>query len=164
MLIQSATPPATISQPGSHSPHKGSKSSKHGLCFCHPKPPGGPSGQNQRPCLSELLPHQPHAAHPLNLDSREMAHHNQSTRAETMLRTCTAQRGKPAATLSHNTTMAANLISMVFQIPHPKLKCRWFFGRAFSFPLLGTITTGKETGPRAGYLWANSRSSNDNKQ
>ena len=37
-----------------------------------------------------------------------------------MIRTCTAQRRKPAATLSHNTTMAANLISMVFQIPHPK--------------------------------------------
>ena len=37
-----------------------------------------------------------------------------------MLRTCTAQRRKPAATLPHNTTMAANLISMVFRIRHPK--------------------------------------------
>lgn len=37
-----------------------------------------------------------------------------------MLRTCAAQCGKPAATLSHNTTMAANLISMVFRIHHFK--------------------------------------------
>jgi len=74
----------------------------------------------QRPCLSELLPYQPHTAHLLSLDFREMAHHNQSTRAETMLRTCAAQCGKPAATLSHNTTMAANLISMVFRIHHFK--------------------------------------------
>ena len=31
---------------------------------------------------------------------------------------------------------AACLISMVFKLCHPKLKCRWFFGRVFSFPLV----------------------------
>ena len=47
-------------------------------------------------------------------------------------------------------TGASYLISMVFKICRPKLKCRWFFGRVFSFPLVGTITTGKETGPGPG--------------
>ena len=48
-------------------------------------------------------------------------------------------------------TGASYLISMVFKICHPKLKCRWFFGRVFSFPLVEKIcVTGKETGPRPG--------------
>ena len=155
MLIQSATLPAVALWAGSLPPHKGSKSSKHGFCFCHPKPPGAgaptqgkpclsellphpprPSGaegahhtraakvlsmvfiftapnplrihpaKNQKPCLSELLPHrdatatpgrpqQPHTAHLLSLDFREMLHNNPPIKA-------------------------ANLISMVFQIRHPK--------------------------------------------
>ena len=32
--------------------------------------------------------------------------------------------------------MASCLISMVSKIYHPKMKCRWFFGRVFSFPLV----------------------------
>ena len=31
---------------------------------------------------------------------------------------------------------AACLLSMVFEFHHLKLKCRWFFGRVFSFPLV----------------------------
>ena len=99
--------------------------------FTAPKSPGDSSGQNQRPCLSELLPHrdamatpgrpqQPHTAHLLSLDFREMPHNNPPTRPETMLRTFTAQPGKASATLLSHTTRAANLISMVFQIRHPK--------------------------------------------
>lgn len=87
--------------------------------------------KNQKPCLSELLPHrdatatpgrpqQPHTAHLLSLDFREMLHNNPPTRPETMLRTFTAQPGKASATLLSHTTKAANLISMVFQIRHPK--------------------------------------------
>ena len=87
--------------------------------------------KNQKPCLSELLPHrdatatpgrpqQPHTAHLLSLDFREMLHNNPPTRPETMLRTFTAQPGKASATLLSHTTNAANLISMVFQIRHPK--------------------------------------------
>lgn len=91
---------------GGRPPHKGSKSSKHGFYFYRPKSPGDSSGRNQRPCLSELLPHrdatatpgrpqQPHTAHLLSLDFREMLHNNPPIKA-------------------------ANLISMVFQIRHPK--------------------------------------------
>ena len=91
---------------GRRPPHKGSKSSKHGFCFCRPKSPGDSASQNQRPCLSELLPHrdatatpgrpqQPHTAHLLSLDFREMLHNNPPIKA-------------------------ANLISMVFRIRHPK--------------------------------------------
>ena len=87
--------------------------------------------KNQRPCLSELLPHrdamatpgrpqQPHTAHLLSLDFREMPHNNPPTRPETMLRTFTAQPGKVSVTLLSHTTWAANLISMVFRIHHPK--------------------------------------------
>ena len=32
--------------------------------------------------------------------------------------------------------MASCLISMVFEGCWPELKCRWFFGRVFSFPLV----------------------------
>ena len=116
---------------GRRPPHKGSKSSKHGFYFYRPKSPGDSSGRNQRPCLSELLPHrdatatpgrpqQPHTAHLLSLDFREMLHNNPPTRPETMLRIFTAQPGKASATLLSHTTGAANLISMVFQIHHPK--------------------------------------------
>ena len=116
---------------GRRPPHKGSKSSKHGFYFYRPNSPGDSSGQNQRPCLSELLPHrdatatpgrpqQPHTAHLLSLDFREILHNNPPTRPETMLRTFTAQPGKASATLLSHTTGAANLISMVFQIRHPK--------------------------------------------
>ena len=100
--------------------------------FTAPNPLGIHPAKNQKPCLSELLPHrdatatpgrpqQPHTAHLLSLDFREMLHNNPPTRPETMLRTFTAQPGKASATLlSHTTTGAANLISMVFQIRHPK--------------------------------------------
>ena len=131
MLIQSATPPAATLRSRRRPPHKGSKSSKHGFYFYRPNSPGDSSGQNQRPCLSELLPHrdatatpgrpqQPHTAHLLSLDFREILHNNPPTRPETMLRTFTAQPGKASATLLSHTTGAANLISMVFQIRHPK--------------------------------------------
>ena len=100
--------------------------------FTAPNPLRIHPAKNQKPCLSELLPHrdttatpgrpqQPHTAHLLSLDFREMLHNNPPTRPETMLRTFTAQPGKASATLlSHTTTGAANLISMVFQIRHPK--------------------------------------------
>ena len=65
-------------------------------------------------------PQQPHTAHLLSLDFREMLHNNPPTRPETMLRTFTAQPGKASATLLSHTTGAANLISMVFQIRQPK--------------------------------------------
>ena len=81
MLIQSATPPTATLRGGRRPPHKGSKSSKHGFYFYRPKSPGDSSGQ--KPCLSELLPHrdatatpgrpqQPHTAHLISLDFREM--------------------------------------------------------------------------------------------
>lgn len=74
--------------------------------FTAPKSPGDSSGQNQRPCLSELLLHRGHhrkrqgglnnhTAHLISLNFWEMPHHNPPTGA-------------------------ANLISMVFQIRHPK--------------------------------------------
>lgn len=97
----------------------------------HPKPPGVGAPAKGKPCLSELLPHrdatatpgrpqQPHTAHLLSLDFREMLHNNPPTRPETMLRTFTAQPGKASATLLSHTTGAANLISIVFQIRQPK--------------------------------------------
>ena len=99
--------------------------------FVAPNPLGIHPAKNQKPCLSELLPHrdatatpgrpqQPHTAHLLSLDFREMLHNNPPTRPETMLRTFTAQPGKASATLLSHTTGAANLISMVFRIHHPK--------------------------------------------
>ena len=99
--------------------------------FVAPNPLGIHPAKNQKPCLSELLPHrdatatpgrpqQPHTAHLLSLDFREMLHNNPPTRPETMLRTFTAQPGKASATLLSHTTVAANLISMVFQIRQPK--------------------------------------------
>lgn len=99
--------------------------------FTAPNPLGIHPAKNQKPCLSDLLPHrdatatperpqQPHTAHLLSLDFREMLHNNPPTRPETMLRTFTAQPGKASATLLSHTTVAANLISMVFQIRHPK--------------------------------------------
>ena len=99
--------------------------------FTAPNPLGIHPAKNQKPCLSELLPHrdatatpgrpqQPHTAHLLSLDFREMLHNNPPTRPETMLRIFTAQPGKASATLLSHTTGAANLISMVFQIHHPK--------------------------------------------
>ena len=74
--------------------------------FTAPKSPGDSSGQNQRPCLSELLLHRGHhrkrrgslnnhTAHLISLNFWEMPHHNPPTGA-------------------------ANLISMVFRIHHPK--------------------------------------------
>ena len=99
--------------------------------FTAPNPLGIHPAKNQKPCLSDLLPHrdatatperpqQPHTAHLLSLDFREMLHNNPPTRPETMLRTFTAQPGKASATLLSHTTGAANLISMVFRIRHLK--------------------------------------------
>ena len=99
--------------------------------FVAPNPLGIHPAKNQKPCLSELLSHrdatatpgrpqQPHTAHLLSLDFREMLHNNPPTRPETMLRTFTAQPGKASATLLSHTTKAANLISMVFRIRHLK--------------------------------------------
>ena len=115
-------------RPGVGAPAKGKP------CLEHLQPPASTPQSpplSQRPCLSELLPHrdatatpgrpqQPHTAHLLSLDFREMLHNNPPTRPETMLRTFTAQPGKASATLLSHTTGAANLISMVFQIRHPK--------------------------------------------
>ena len=160
MLIQSATPPTATLRGGRRPPHKGSKSSKHGFYFYRPKSPGDSSGQ--KPCLSELLPHrdatatpgrpqQPHTAHLLSLDFREILHNNPPTRPETMLRTFTAQPGKASATLLSHTTGAANLISMVFQIRHPKCEVSLvFWTGVFLSPGRRIRVIGKETGPGPG--------------
>ena len=132
MLIQSATPPAAT-PPGAEGAHhtRAAKVLSMVFSFVAPNPLGIHPAKNQKPCLSELLPHrdatatpgrpqQPHTAHLLSLDFREMLHNNPPTRPETMLRTFTAQPGKASATLLSHTTGAANLISIVFQIRQPK--------------------------------------------
>lgn len=97
--------PRSSGMGGAH-PTKAAKVLSMVFDFTAPKSPGDSSGQNQRPCLSELLLHRGHhrkhrgdlnnhTAHLISLDFWEMPHHNPPIRA-------------------------ANLISMVFRIHHPK--------------------------------------------
>ena len=92
-------------------------SDKHGFRFYQPISPGAAFHHAQTPCLEKPIPHQGLEVIP-----------------GIIIMSCTCFKlGFCPSTVQ---VVASYLISMVFEIRHPKLKCRWFFGRVFSFPLV----------------------------